>query len=62
MDVIQGRDWTDPIYRIYRLDTGHPTEPCKESAGAFSREWTGGHASVDCGKTRATLDFPTLNR
>jgi hypothetical protein len=61
--VIQGRDWTDPAYRVYRLDTGTPTGPCVESpTGVFTRGWSGGHASIDCGTTSATLDFKLLPR
>jgi len=61
--VINGGDWTDPTFRLYRLDTGVPTAPCHEvRSGVFVREWTGGRATVDCSAPVARLDFGLLPR
>jgi hypothetical protein len=59
--VINRGDWTDPIFRLHRLDTGKPTGDCTEtSSGVFSRTWSGGIAAVDCTTATATLDFKLL--
>lgn len=59
--VLNRGDWTDPIFRLHRLDTGKPTGDCTEtSSGIFSRKWSGGHAAVDCTTATATLDFNML--
>ena len=61
--VIEGRNWSDPEYRSYRLDTGTPTGNCVEAPpSVFSRSWSGGHAVVDCITGAATLDFVLLPR
>ena len=62
-DVIEGRNWSDATYRLYRLDTGVPAGPCLETRpGLFSRAWSGGRASVDCSAASARLDFGLLPR
>ena len=61
--VIEGRNWSDPEYRSYRLDTGAPTGGCVEApTSVFSRSWTKGRAAVDCATGTATLDFGLLPR
>jgi hypothetical protein len=61
--VIEGRNWSDPEYRSYRLDTGVPTGGCIEGpTSVFSRSWSGGHATVDCAAGNAALDFALLPR
>jgi hypothetical protein len=61
--VIEGRNYSDPEYRSYRLDTGTPTGGCVEApTSVFSRNWTGGRAAVDCTMGMATLDFALLPR
>jgi hypothetical protein len=61
MTLINEGDWSDPLYRLHRLDTGKPVGDCTEaSPGVFSRMWSGGRATVDCTTTTATLDFKTL--
>lgn len=61
--VIEGRNWSDPEYRSYRLDTGTPTGACAEATpSVFSRKWSGGQATVDCTTGAATLDFALLPR
>lgn len=60
-DVIEGQDWENPIFRLYRLDTGVPTGPCEEvQPGIFSRGWSHGTASVDCTTAVARVDFGLL--
>ena len=59
--VIEAGNWSDPLFRLHRLDTGKPTGPCSEARqGVFSRVWTKGMASVDCTTATATLDFQML--
>lgn len=61
--AIEGRNYSDPIFRAFRLDTGTPTGECVESsASVFQRRWSRGHATVDCAKGTATLDFGLLPR
>jgi len=59
--VISTGDWSDPLFRLHRLDTGIPTGECVEAKpGIFSRTWSGGTARVDCNEITATLDFKML--
>jgi len=59
--LIPAGDWSDPNFRLFRLDTGRPTGDCTEAtAGVFSRAWSGGRAAVDCTTATATLDFNML--
>ena len=38
--------FSDPFFKLYRLDTGTPTGACTEQKhGVFLREWSGGRAS-----------------
>jgi hypothetical protein len=61
--AIEGRDWSDSVFRTFRLDTGTPTGACIEvSPSVFSRTWSRGRASVDCAKGKAMLDFSLLSR
>lgn len=54
-------DWSDPLFRLHRLDTGKPMGACTESkTGVFNRKWTGGTAEVDCTTATAKLDFASL--
>ena len=61
--LINRGDWTDPLFRLHRLDSGVPTGECTESGtgGVFTRTWSGGTAKVDCNMATATLDFKMLN-
>ena len=62
-DIINAGDWSDPLFRIHRLDTGTPTGDCtEEKPGVFSRPWSGGKATVDCTRANATLDFNMIPR
>jgi hypothetical protein len=59
-NIMRG-DWSDPVFRAFRLDTGTPTTGCVETApSVFSRAWTGGTASVDCSKGVGVLKFAML--
>ena len=61
METINRGDPADPFFKLYRLDTGRPTGACVEpSHGVFTREWSGGRASVDCAAATAKLDFGLL--
>ena len=59
--VIEGGSMSDPLYRLYRLNTGDPTGACTEGPSAvFSRTWSGGKAAIDCTRGATTLDFEVL--
>ena len=61
LETITRGDWSDPFFRLYRLDTGKPTGACVERPhGVFTREWGGGRAAVDCTSATAALDFGLL--
>lgn len=65
LQLVSAGDWTDPFFRLYRLDTGMPTGSCVESThqpGTFFREWGGGRATVDCTATTSRLDFKLLDQ
>ena len=65
LQLVSAADWTDPFFRLYRLDTGKPKGPCVESTqhpGTFSREWDGGRATVDCTAAASGLDFRLLDQ
>lgn len=55
---IDGGNWSDPTFRIYRLATGKPTGACTESSmGVFTRSWSKGKATVDCATAKGALEF-----
>ena len=61
--VIEGGNWSDPLFRLHRLDTGTPAGACTEAPkGVFSRVWSKGKATVDCATATATLDFEMLQQ
>jgi hypothetical protein len=54
-------NWSDPFFRLYRLDTGVPTGDCTESSpGVFTRAWSRGRALVNCASTGSSLEFELL--
>ena len=57
--TIQGRDASNPFYRLFQLPVGEPTGACVQTGDAiFQRNWTDGSASVDCsGGPRGILKF-----
>jgi hypothetical protein len=62
LQLISRGNWSDPFFQLYRLDTGKPMGACKEeSKGVFTREWSGGRATVDCTAATGSLDFGLLD-
>jgi len=52
---------SDPLYQLYRLDTGAPMGACTDGPSAvFSHAGSGGMAVVDCTRGATTLDFKVL--
>ena len=53
--------WSDPLFRLQRLDTDRPHQRVHRGhARVFSRKWSGGEAAVDCNMATATLNFKKL--
>ena len=58
--TVEGRDRANPFFRLFQLDVGHPLGSCVESGtGRFTRAWSRGVASVDCGAPAGGLPFGT---